>query len=66
MDAVEETLRDGDFHEIIVSTPPRHMSTRLHADLSHRLAHLGLPLTTVTATARGLPATPGRAPLGET
>jgi uncharacterized membrane-anchored protein len=66
MDAVEETLRDGDFHEIIVSTPPRHMSSRLHADLAHRLAHLGLPLTTVTATARPVPATSGRARLGET
>jgi len=52
MDAIEETLHDGDFHEIILSTPPQHISALLHADLAHRVGHLGLPLTTVTATTR--------------
>jgi hypothetical protein len=52
MDAIEETLRAGDFHEIILSTPPRAVASRLHADLPHRVAHLGLPLTTVAARAR--------------
>jgi uncharacterized membrane-anchored protein len=65
MDAVEETLRAGTFDEIIISTPPHHISSLLHADLPHRLAHLGLPLTTVTATARPVPAPPARARLGE-
>ena len=52
MDAIEETVRAGDFHEIILSTPPHHISSLLHADLPHRVAHLGLPLTTVAARAR--------------
>ena len=64
MDAVEETLRTRSFHEIILSTPPHHISTLLHADLPHRMAHLRMPLTTVTADAR--PAPRSRAALGET
>jgi uncharacterized membrane-anchored protein len=51
MDAVEETLRDGRFHEIIVSTLPHGVSRWLHVDLPHRLSHLGLPVTVVTAQA---------------
>jgi hypothetical protein len=49
MDAIEEALFDGDFDEIILSTLPRSVSIWLHVDLPHRVAHLGLPLTTVTA-----------------
>jgi hypothetical protein len=49
MDAIEETLHDGDFDEIILSTLPRSVSRWLHVDLPHRVAHLGLPLTTVIA-----------------
>ena len=49
MDAIEEALHDGEFHEIILSTLPHHISSLLHADLPHRVAHLGLPLTTVVA-----------------
>jgi uncharacterized membrane-anchored protein len=49
MDAVEEKLRDGEFHEILVATMPRHVSHWLHVDLPHRLSHTGLPVTTVTA-----------------
>ena len=52
MDAIEEALHDGRFHEIIVSTLPHSVSTWLHVDLPHRLAHLGLPLTTVIAKER--------------
>jgi uncharacterized membrane-anchored protein len=55
MDAIEETLRDGEFHEIILSTLPRSISRWLHVDLPHRVAHLGLPVTTVTAKERALP-----------
>jgi hypothetical protein len=53
MDAIEETLRDGDFHEIILSTLPHGVSRWLHADLPRRVAHLGLPVTVVTAAGRG-------------
>ena len=52
MDAVEEALRDGDFHEIVVATMPRSVSHWLHIDLPHRLGHTGLPVTTVTARER--------------
>jgi uncharacterized membrane-anchored protein len=49
MDAIEEALHDGSFHEIIVSTLPHHLSHWLHVDLPSRLVHLGLPVTTVIA-----------------
>jgi uncharacterized membrane-anchored protein len=49
MDAIEETLHDGDFHEILLSTLPHRVSHWLHADLPQRVAHLGLPVTTVVA-----------------
>jgi hypothetical protein len=52
MDAIEEALRDGDFDEIIVSTLPRGVSRWLHLDLPRRVAHLGLPVTTVVARGR--------------
>jgi uncharacterized membrane-anchored protein len=52
MDAIEETLRSGDFHEIILSTLPQGVSRWLHTDLPSRVAHLGLPITTVVAEGR--------------
>jgi hypothetical protein len=52
MDAIEETLHDQDFDEIILSTLPWAVSRWLHLDLPHRVAHLGLPLTTVIAQER--------------
>jgi hypothetical protein len=56
MDAIEETLRAGTFDEIIVSTLPHGVSRWLHSDLPSRVAHLGLPVTTIVA-ARRAPAT---------
>jgi hypothetical protein len=52
MDAIEETLRSGNFDEIILSTLPRSVSRWLHIDLPHRVSHLGLPVTTVIAQER--------------
>jgi uncharacterized membrane-anchored protein len=49
MDAIEEALADADYHEIILSTLPHSVSHWLHVDLPQRVAHLGLPLTTVIA-----------------
>jgi hypothetical protein len=49
MDAIEEAILDGDFDEIILSTLPPGVSRWLHIDLPRRVAHLGLPLTTVIA-----------------
>ncbi|HZR96602.1 MAG TPA: hypothetical protein VFA56_12970 [Gaiellaceae bacterium] len=54
MDAVEETLRDGEFHEIVVATMPKHVSHWLHVDLPRRLSRTGLPVTTVTAGERAV------------
>ena len=47
MDAIEETLLAGDFDEIILATVQHAVSHWLHVDLPRRVAHLGLPLTTV-------------------
>ena len=47
MDAVEESLHSGSFSEVIVATEPHRLSHWLHVDLSHKLAHLGVPVTTV-------------------
>jgi cell pole-organizing protein PopZ len=53
MDAIEELLHDrGEFDELIISTLPPGVSRWLHADLPHRVRHLGLPVTLVIATAR--------------
>jgi hypothetical protein len=47
MDAVEETLHDEPFDEIIVATARHGLERWLHVDLPHRLSHLGLLVTTV-------------------
>ena len=47
MDAVEETLFSEPIDEIMLSVPSHALATRLHQDLTHRLHHLGLPVTTV-------------------
>lgn len=49
MDAIEEAMHDGDFDEIILSTLAPGVSRWLHMHLSRRVAHLGLPVTTVIA-----------------
>jgi uncharacterized membrane-anchored protein len=49
-DDIVSALETGEYGEIILETPPSHFSHWLHVDLSQRLAHLGYPLTTVTAT----------------
>ncbi len=49
-DDIVEELERGGYGEIIIETPPSHFSHWLHVDLSQRIAHLGYPLTTVTAT----------------
>jgi hypothetical protein len=52
MDAIEEAVYAGDFDEIILSTLPRRVSRWMHIDLPRRVAHLGLPVTTVIAQER--------------
>src|SRR4051794_9003508 len=53
MDAIEETLRGGDFDEIVLAMVPHGPLAWLHLDLPHRIAHLGLPLTTVSSSPNG-------------
>jgi hypothetical protein len=47
MAAVDELLHEEPFDEILVVIHPHPLERRLHVDLPHRLAHLGLPVTTV-------------------
>jgi uncharacterized membrane-anchored protein len=49
-DDIVAALDGGSYGEIILETPPAHVSHWLHVDLPERVAHLGYPLTTVTAT----------------
>lgn len=47
MDAVESAQDGHPFDEIVLITLPHEIERRLHVDLPHRLAHLGVPITTV-------------------
>lgn len=49
-DAVEETLLDEPVDEFIVAIAPHGLGRALHLDLPHRLAHFGLPVTTVPSS----------------
>jgi uncharacterized membrane-anchored protein len=49
-DDIVEELNGGNYDEIILETPPSHVSHWLHVDLPERIKHLGVPLRTVTAT----------------
>jgi hypothetical protein len=50
--AVQDAVNLHGFDEIIVSTLPTRVSKWLRLDLPHKVAGLGLPVTTVTAKAR--------------
>jgi uncharacterized membrane-anchored protein len=49
-DDIVDELNARDYDEIILETPPSHVSHWLHVDLPNRVAHLGYPLKTVAAT----------------
>ena len=49
-DDIVAELSSGDYDEIILETPPSHVSHWLHIDLPQRIAQLGYPLVTVAAT----------------
>jgi hypothetical protein len=49
-DDIVQELNTGDYDEIILETPPSHVSHWLHVDLPERVSRLGYPLTTVSAT----------------
>jgi hypothetical protein len=44
LDAIHRAVDDGEVDEIILSTPPEHLSRWIHHDLRHRVEHLKLPV----------------------
>jgi hypothetical protein len=50
--AIQDAVNLHGFDEIIVSTLPTRVSKWLRLDLPHKVAGLGLPVTTVTAKSR--------------
>jgi len=50
--AIQDAVNLHGFDEIIISTLPTRVSKWLRLDLPHKVAGLGLPVTTVTARAR--------------
>ena len=50
--AIQDAVNIHGFDEIIISTLPKKVSRGLHLDLPHKVAGLGLPVTTVTAQGR--------------
>jgi uncharacterized membrane-anchored protein len=49
-DDIVEEVNARDYDEIILETPPTHVSHWLHVELPQRVANLGYPVTTVAAT----------------
>ncbi|MFN8161706.1 MAG: hypothetical protein U0R52_11765 [Solirubrobacterales bacterium] len=49
-DDIVEELKGTSYDEIILETPPSHVSHWLHVDLPERVKHFGVPVEVVTAT----------------
>lgn len=47
MDAIEHTLAAEPLDEIMLAVHEHALAIRLHQDLAHRLAHLGIPVTLI-------------------
>jgi hypothetical protein len=52
LSAIQDAVNVHGFDEIILSTLPTRVSRWLRLDLPHKVAGLGLPVTTVTAAGR--------------
>ena len=51
MDAIEEVLFNESVDEILLDIRLTGLSSWLHQDLEHRLAHFGVPVTTIRQAA---------------
>jgi hypothetical protein len=58
LNAIQDAVNLHGFDEIILSTLPTRVSRWLRLDLPHKVAGLGLPVTTVTARSRDAAGTP--------
>ena len=47
MDAIEETLFNEPVDEIMIDVPGHRLSSLLHQDLAHRLAHYNIPVESI-------------------
>jgi hypothetical protein len=56
MDAIEEILFSEPVDEIILDVPSHHLSSWLHQDLEHRLAHFHTPVLTIRHELKDPPA----------
>ncbi|HEY2715647.1 MAG TPA: hypothetical protein VGI73_05450 [Solirubrobacterales bacterium] len=50
-DDIVAELEQGEYEEVILETPPSHLSHWLHLDLHHRISELGYPTRAVPASA---------------
>lgn len=57
-DAIEHLVRTEQVDEVLIAMAPHAIARRLHLDLAHRVAHLGLPVSDATdlSTAEPSPA----------
>ena len=46
-DTIHRAVDDRAFDEVILCTPPEHLTRLIHHDLRHRLEHLGMPVRVI-------------------
>jgi len=46
-DTIHRAVDAGNCDEIILNTPPEHLTRLIHHDLRHRLEHLGIPVRVI-------------------
>jgi hypothetical protein len=47
-ESIKQTLADGRFDDVIISTLPKRRSAWLRRDLPHRVEQLGVPVSVIT------------------
>jgi hypothetical protein len=46
-DTIHRSMDERAFDEVILCTPPEHLTRLIHHDLRHRLEHLGVPVRVI-------------------